>query len=303
MAVITTGSHPKAQWPGVKQWWGLKYDEHPMEWTDLVDKMTSTKNYEEVVQSTGFPLAVVKDQGASVSYAGTHKQGVTTRFVHVVYAIGWIVTWEEISDNLYNELARGRAAANSFSMRQTKEITVANLYNRAFSSTFPIADGTALINASHPLVGGGTQSNLGSGDLSEAAIEDLAITIMGAQNDEGNRISLMPRSLHVARQNWYRAHRILKSVLQNDTANNAVNALRLTNTFPEGIKLNHYFTDADAWFIRTNISQGGLCLYQRHELEQLQDNDFDTRNAKAYSIERYSFGVSDFRALFGSPGA
>lgn len=303
MTVINTGSHPKALWPGVAQWWGLDYNQHPAEWPDLVDKKTSKKNYEEVVQSTGFPLAVVKDQGAPVSYVGTHKQGTTTRFTHVVYALGWIVTWEEVQDNLYDELARGRAAANNFSMRQTKENVVANLYNRAFNVLFPIADGTALINSAHPLVSGGTQSNLGSGDLSEASLEDLSITIMGALNDEGNRINLMPVSLHVPRQLWYKAHRILKSVLQNDTANNAVNALRLTNTFPGGIKMNHYFTDADAWFIRTNITAGGLCLYQRHELERLQDKDFDTRNAKAYSLERYSTGVSDFRSLFGSPGA
>lgn len=303
MAVISTGSHPKALWPGVYQWWGQRYDEYDTEWTDLVEKKSSTKNYEEVVQSTGFPLAVVKDQGAPVTYSGTHKQGSTTRFTHVVYALGWIVTWEEKEDNLYSELARGRVSSNVFSMHQSKENVVANLYNRAFSATFPIADGTALINAAHPLVGGGTQSNLGSGDISEAALEDLSITIMGAQNDEGNKISLMAESLHVPRQLWYKAHRILKSVLQNDTANNAVNALRLTNTFPQGIKLNHYFTDADAWFIRTNIMYGGLCLFQRHELERLQDNDFDTKNAKAYSLERYSVGVSDWRSLYGSPGA
>lgn len=187
-------------------------------------------------------------------------------------------------------------------MRQTKETVVSNLYNRAFDAAFPIADGTALINAAHPLVSGGTQSNLGSGDLSEASLEDLSITIMGALNDEGNKISLMPQSLHVPRQLWYKAHRILKSVLQNDTANNAINALKATNAIPGGIKLNHYFTDADGWFLRTDIVKGGLCLYQRWEMEHAMDNDFDTRNAKAFGLEWYSVGVSDWRSLYGSPG-
>ena len=302
MAVITTGSHPKALWPGVYEWWGLKYNEHPVEWTDLFDTHSSEKNYEEVVQSTGFPLAPVKNQGESVTYAATHKQGFTTRFTHVTYALGYIVTWEEIQDNLYMEISKRRSGANAFSMRQTKETVAAQFYNRAFNAAFPMADGVSVINSAHTLIGGGTFSNLASGDLSEAALEDICIQIYGATNDEGLRISLMPRSLNIPRQLWFKANRILKSVLQNDTANNAVNVLKLVNAFPEGIKMNHFLTDPDAWFVRTNVSEGGLIHFKRHPIEFVQDNDFDTKNAKAFSIERYSFGIADPRALYGSPG-
>lgn len=303
MAVIGTGSHPKALWPGVYQWWGMHYDEHMEEWSALFDTEPSEKNFEEIVQSSGFPLAPVKNQGESITYASTHKQGTTTRYTHITYGIGYIVTWEEMQDNLYMEVSKQRSRANAFSMRQTKENVAANVYNRGFDAAFPMADGGAIIQASHPLVSGGVASNLGSGDLSEAAIEDLIITIMGAENDEGLNISLMPESLHVPRQLWFRANRILKSVLQNDTANNAMNVLKMTNALPKGIAMNHYFSDPDAWFIRTNVNTGGLTHFNRHAIEFSQDNDFDTKNAKAYSIERYSFGISDWRALYGSPGA
>lgn len=303
MAVITTGSHPKALWPGVYEWWGLKYNEHPIEYTDLFDTFASEKNYEEVVQSTGFPLAPVKNQGESVSYASTHKQGFTTRFTHLTYAIGYIVTWEEMMDNLYMQISKRRSGANAFSMMQTKETVASQVYNRAFNSAFPMADNLSIVNAAHIQIGGGTFSNLGSGDLSEASLEDICIQIYGATNDEGLKIALMPKSLIIPRQLWFKANRILKSVLQNDTANNAVNILKLVNAFPEGIKMNHYLTDPDAWFVRTNVVDGGLMYFKRHPIEFVQDNDFDTKNAKAFSMERYSFGIADPRALYGSPGA
>lgn len=201
------------------------------------------------------------------------------------------------------ELSKRRAGANAFSMRQTKETVAAQLYNRAFNSAFPMADGVAVVSASHVQIGGGTFSNLASGDLSEAALEDICIQIYGATNDEGLKISLMPKSLIIPRQLWFKANRILKSVLQNDTANNAVNVLKLVNAFPDGIKMNHFLSDPDAWFVRTGITDGGLMHFKRSPLEFLQDNDFDTRNAKAFSIDRYSFGIADPRALYGSSGA
>lgn len=300
MAIITTGSHPKALWPGVKAWWGLKYDEHKPEYPALFDPMTSDKHYEELVQSTGFGLAPVKDQGSSVFY-DTTVQGFTTRTIHVTYGLGYIVSWEEMSDNLYTELSNGRAGANAFSMRQTKEIVGANVYNRAFNASFLGGDGVSLINAAHPNTSGGTFSNLQSLDLSEGALEDICIQIMGVLNDRGLNISIMPKTLIVPRQLWFEANRILKSTLQPDTTSNSINVLKATNAFPGGIVMNHYLTDSDAWFVRTNV-QYGMCHYTRSPISFEQDNDFDTKNAKAFSIERYSFSWGDPRALFGSAG-
>lgn len=300
MAIITTGSHPKALWPGVKAWWGLKYDEHVPEYPALFDAMTSDKHYEEIVQSTGFGLAPVKAQGAPITY-DTTVQGFTTRVVHVTYGLGYVVTWEEKMDNLYPELSNGRAGANAFSMRQTKEIVGANIYNRAFNASFLGGDGVALLSSAHPNTSGGTFSNLSTLDLSEAALEDICIQIMGVLNDRGLNISIMPKTLIVPRQLWFEANRILKSTLQPDTTSNNLNVLKATNAFPGGIVMNHYLTDIDAWFVKTNV-QYGMCHYTRSPIEFAQDNDFDTKNAKAYSIERYSFAWGDPRALFGSAG-
>jgi hypothetical protein len=301
MATITTGTHPKALWPGIKEWWGRCYSEHPEEYVDLFDKETSDKAYEEDVEITGFGLAPVKPQGASINY-DTESQGAVTRYTHVAYALGYVVTFEELRDDLYEVVSKRRAKQLAFSMRQTKENVGANVFNRAFSSSFTGGDGVSMINSAHPTTAG-NQSNVltTAADLSEAAIEDLTIQVMQAQNSKGLRISLMPQSLHVPVQLFYEANRILKSVLQNDSSNNAINVLKATNVFPKGIKMNHYFTSATAWFIRTN-APAGLKMYERDAIMFDQDNDFDTKNAKAACYERYSMGWSDWRGVFGTPG-
>jgi len=302
MAVITTGNHPKALWPGIRKWWGRQYDEHKVEHTDLFTPENSTQAYEEDVQVTGFGLAPVKAEGAGISY-DSETQGYTSRYTHVAYALGYICTFEELRDNLYEVVSKRRARANAFSMRQTKENVGANVYNRAFNSSFTGGDGTELIATSHSTLSGNQSNHLTTAaDLSEASLEDLIIQIMGATNDRGLKISLMPRSLIVPRQLWFEANRILKSTLQNDSANNAINVLRATNALPDGIKVNHYLTDADAFFVRTNVPNGMIC-FDRDKIPLEQDNDFDTKNAKAAAYERYSFGWTDWRGVYGSPGA
>ena len=238
-----------------------------------------------------------------MTYDG-ETQGVVTTYTHVAYALGYIVTFEELRDNLYKEVATRRARANAFSMRQTTELVAAIPYNTAFVTTsFTTGDGAALCSTAHVNATGGTYSNALSpaADLSETALEDLTIQIMGAQNDTGQLINLMPRSLHVSRQEWFNANRILGSVLQNDTANNAINVLKATNAFPEGIKMNHYFTSAHPWFIRTNCPEG-MTFFWRDEPMFDQDNDFDTKNAKAASYMRFSVGCTDPRGIYGSNG-
>ena len=301
MAVITTGQHPKALWPGIKEWWGRSYDEHQVEFTDLFDTETSDKAYEEDVEITGFGLAPVKQQGTAINY-DTEAQGSITRYTHVAYALGYIVTFEELRDDLYEVVSKRRAKQLALSMRQTKENVGANVYNRAFTAGYVGGDGQVMIANSHPTLSG-NQSNVlaTAADLSEASIEDLTIQIMQALNNRGLKINLMPQSLHIPPQLWYEANRILKSVLQNDTANNAINVLKATNVFPKGIKMNHYFTSATAWFIRTNAPTG-MKHYERDAVMFDQDNDFDTKNAKAACYERYSFGWSDWRGIFGTPG-
>lgn len=302
MAVISTGSHPKALWPGIHAWFGRQYNEHKVEYTDLFDTQTSSKAYEEDVLATGFGLAPVKPEGGAVSY-DSETQGFTKRYTHVAYSSGYIVTKEENADNLYETVSKRRSQALAFSFRQTKENVGANVYNRGFNSSYVGGDGKELFATDHPTKSGSQSNELATAaDLSEAALEDMVIQIMGATNDRGLKISLMPKCLILPRQLWFEGNRIVKSTLQNDTANNAVNALRVTNTFPEGIKINHYLTDQDAWFIRNNCPRGMTCFDREIEDFQ-QDNDFDTSNLKAKKYERYSFGWTDWRQVYGSAGA
>lgn len=302
MSAITTGNHPKALWPGVFSMFGMSYNNRD-QWKDLVTVQTSDKHREEMVQNNGFGLAAVKEQGASIGY-DTTSQGGTATALHVVYGLGYIITREAIEDNLYEKLAMGRAKALKRSMVETKNTVVANWFNRGFDTNYPVGpDAVAMFSASHPS-SSGNQSNLMStpADLSEASLEDLVIQANGATDDRGNKIALQVMSLHIPRQLEFEAARILKSVQQNDTANNAVNALRAQGTFPEGFKVNNFFTDPDAFFIKTDVSDG-LTLFQRRALEFTKDNDFGTENALAKATERYSLQIGDFREYFGSQGA
>ena len=301
--VINTGSHPKLLWPGIQAIWGQVYDGHPVEYTDLYEDGSSTKAYEQDVQVTGFGLAPIKGQGAPVQY-DSEMQGFVTTYAHVAYALGYIVTKEELDDNQYKEVATRRAKANAFSINQTVENVAAFIYNNAFNSTyFTTGDGLALCSASHVNASGGTFSNAltPGADLSEAALEDINIQIMGATSDRGLLISVMPESLHIAPQEFFNANRILKSVLQSHTGNNAINVLKATNAFPKGIKLNHYFTAPNAWFVRTNVPNG-MKMFWRQKPQFDQDNDFDTKNAKAATYMRFSVGCTDPRGIYGSNG-
>lgn len=302
--VITTGNHPKALWPGIKAIFGGAYDEHTEEYSKIFDMVESDKKYEEYFEVTGFGLAPVKPEGDSVSY-DSETQGFTQRLTNVTIALGYIVTMEELMDNLYEQVSGRRAKRLAFSMRQSKETIAANVLNRGFNSSYTGGDGKELLATDHPTLDG-TQSNelAVAADLSEASLESLLIQIQKAKNSRGRQINLMPDSLIVAPDEWYNANRILKSTLQNDTANNAINALMSTNALPGGIVMNHYLTDADAWFVKTKLPSGEGMIYQeRMAIDFDQDNDFDTKNAKAAACERYVFGWSDWRGLYGSPGA
>lgn len=301
MTVISTANVPKLLWPGLNAVWGRDYKEYAKEYTDLFDIESSEKNYEEEVEMTGFGLAPIKQQGAAVAY-DTEQQQTVTRYTHVAYGLGFIITREEMDDNLYERKGVTRTQALAFSMRQTKENVAANVYNRAGTSGYTGGDGQTLLSTAHPSLAGSQSNTLATAaDLSEASLEDLCVQIMNATNNRGLRIALQPRSLIVPPALVFEATRILKSQLQNDTANNAINAVRALGLFPEGVKVNHYLTDTDAWFVRTNAPQG-MKMFQRVEAEFAQDGDFDTSNLKYKAYERYSVGWSDWRALYGSLG-
>lgn len=304
MSVITRSNHPKALWPGVRKWFGQSYTEHPEEWKYLFDDMPSDKAYEEYVLSNGFTLAPVKSEGTATTYV-SDTQGYTARIANAAYSLGFIVTREELADNQYRDKAFDRAGKLAFAFRQTKETVCANVYNRAFNSTYAGGDGKELLATDHPTISGNQSNELSpAADLSEQALEDLSIQIRTAKSFEGFQISLRPDCLIIPPQLMFEADRILNSTKQSGTANNDLNSLKEMGMFPGGVKVNHYLTDADAFFIRTRCPKGDGMIHQvREKMDLTKDTDFDTDNAKAKAYMRFGVGWSDWKGLWGSQGA
>lgn len=300
---INRGNFAKALWPGVNAWYGESYNEFPVEYTQLFDTYTSTKAFEEDMGIVSLGLAAVKTEGGSVSY-DSMEQGFLTRYTHVNYGLGFIITEEMIDDDQYMIVANKNAKALAFSMRQTKEIVGANVYNRAFNSSYTFGDGKELLATDHPNISGGTWSNelTTAADISEAALEQAVIDMGKWTNDRGLKIAVIGQKLIIPVDLQFDVERILQSPLQSGNSNNDINALRNRGMFPGGVYINHYLTDTDAWFIRTNIPEG-MKYFERKADAFSDDSDFDTNNLKYKATGRYSFGATDPRGLFGSPGA
>lgn len=302
MTVISTANDPKLLWPGLNKVWGLNYAQPEKHYTDLFDVSTSDMNYEEDQEMNGFGLVPVKTQGAALTY-DTHAQRTTARYSHLVYALGFIVTREEMDDDLYLKRGTARAKALARSFRITKEIVAANVYNRAGTSGYTGGDGKTLLATDHTSDIGSQSNTLATqADLSEASLEDLAIQISNAVDSRGLKIGLRPRKLIIPTASQFEVARILKSIGQNDTANNAINALRAEGTFSGGYSINPFLTDADAFYIRTDLDDA-IRMFQRTAAEFAQDGDFDTYNVKYKGYERYSVGWSDWKGVYGSAGA
>lgn len=299
MSAISTAQVAKLLKPGLDAIWGRNYTEHPQQWVDLFDRDTSDMNYEEDVEMTGFGLAPIKGQGSAITY-DTESQQTVSRYTHVAYGLGFQITREERDDNQYEKKGLTRARALAFSFRQTKENVAANVYNRAQNSSYTGGDGVVLSSTSHPTLYGNQSNRLTTAaDLSEASLEDVCIQIGNALNSRGLKISIKPRSLIIPVALQFEAARILKSVQQSGTANNDINALRSMGMFPEGIKVNNYITDTDAFFVRTDAPEG-MKMYQRVAAEFDTGGDFDTDNLKYKGYERYSFGWTDWRGVFSN---
>lgn len=303
MAVIGTGSLSRSLMPGVNSWVGHEYKASEQQYKELFDLGSSEKNYEVDVTLSQTGLLVVKPEGQSIQY-DDFAQGFVKTYTHLVYGSGFIITREEIEDNQYAELASARAKLLGRSAKETKENVHANVLNRAFNSSYTGADGLELCSTAHLLEKGGTYRNelTTAADLSEASIEQACIDIMDFRDGANKLIDCKPRKLVVPRALCFEAERILKSTLQNDTANNAVNALRSKGVLPEGYIVNYYLTDTDAWFILTDCPKG-LRSLERRAMEVSNDTDFDSENMKFKVTERYSVGWTDPRGIFGSPGA
>lgn len=301
MTTITTASHPKALWPGVKKFWGMEYPKHEKLWTRIFESFNSDQAWEEDVETVGFGLMSVKKQGQSITYDTAH-QGYVSRYTNLTYSLGYMVTMEELMDNLYEKVSFKRVSRLARSVWETEEVVHFNVLNRAFDSTYVGGDGKELCATDHPSDSGAQSNELTvAADLSEASIEDLCIQIMNATDSRGLRFLNRPKKLIVPTSLYFDAKRIVNSTLQNDTANNAVNVIKSEGVFEE-IVCSPYLTDQDAWFIQTDCPDG-LTHYTRMPVTFDKDNDFDTRNLKAAAIARWSQGWSNWRGIFGSSGA
>lgn len=303
MSIVTSSSFAKALWPGVNKWYGEAYAEYPVEWTSIFPVEKSGKAYEEDVGVSNLGLAVVKPEGSTIHYDGG-KQGFTTRYTHVTYALGFIVTREAYEDDQYMIVGKKKAKGLAFSIRQTKEIIAANILNRAFNSSYVGGDGLEMCSTAHVNVAGGTWSNelTTAADLSEASLEQAAIDIANFTDDRGLQIAVRPQKLIIPVDLMFEAERILQTSGRVGTDLNDINALKQMGYFPKGIVVNHYLTDSDAWFVQTDCPDGLKC-FERWGDRFDTDNDWDTWNAKFQASFRASWGWTDPRGIFGSPGA
>lgn len=310
MATVTTGNWQKSLWPGVDIWFNDRYESWESEWSQLYTTKQSSRQFEQAVGMSLLGLAEIKPEGEPLAYDDT-QQTYVNQFNNRVRALGCIITLEAYRYNQYNlDALSENPQALADSMNETKEHAGANVLNNGFDSSFTMgtnSDGVELFDSAHPNGPyGSTQSNIITGaDLSETTLEDACIQIDGFKDPRGLQKKIQPYCVVVPRQLRYTIGRILDSDLQNDTANNAVNVLKNNNTLPGGYKVNHYLTDADAWFVLSSVNmQGkGLIHYDNWALEFGMDNDFDTFNMKVKAFESYSFGWADWRLGVASAGA
>jgi len=289
--------------PGLNTLFGLEYDRYPPEYEAVFSANTSTRAFEEDVLLQGFGNAPTKDEGAAISY-DTASQQWTARYQHETVALAFSITEEAEEDGLYGSLGAKYARALARSMQHTKEIKGANILNNATNTAQLGGDGVTLLNASHPLGGGGTASNILAtpADLSETSLETLLIQISEAEDDRGIPIALTGQKLIVPPNLVFIAERVLKSNLRPGTADNDINAMRNMGMIPGGVVVNQRLTDTDQYFIMTDCPDG-MKHFVRAPIKKAVEGDFETGNLRYKVRERYSFGFTDWRAVYGSQGA
>lgn len=305
-SVITTGSIPRLLQDGIGSIFGNSLKEHDPKYSKIFEVLSSSKAYEINVQMEGFGRATTKDEGDDITF-DTRRQGFTPKYVNTTSAKGFIVTQEAMEDEQYGQFKDG-ARALARSMNITRELDSHSVLNSGFDSSVTMidGDGTELFSTTHSNgPSGGTYSNklAVDADLSEASLEDMLALVMQTDDARGLPAALMARKLVVAAgTNAFEAQRILGSVLQNDTANNATNAMKDMNSIKDGWMSSPYLTDDDAWFVCTD-APNGLKFYQRVDISFGRDEAFTSGNERFKARQRYSYGWDDARGVFGSQGA
>ena len=288
---------------GLNTVFGMEYDRYPEQWRAIYSVEQSQKAFEEDVQMIGFGAAPTKAEGAMINYE-SGREGFVSRYVHETVALAFSITEEAEEDGLYGSLGAKYARALARSMQHTKEIKGANILNNATSAAQLGGDGKTLLATDHPLGGGGTASNklATAADLTETSLESLLIQISAAVDVRSIPIALTGQKLIVPPSLVFIAERVLKSNLRPGTADNDINAMRSMGMIPGGVIVNQRLTDPDAYFIMTDCPDG-MKHFVRAPIKKAVEGDFETGNLRYKVRERYSFGFTDWRSIYGSEGA
>lgn len=288
--------------PGLNALFGMEYKRYAEEHKEIYETESSERSFEEETKLSGFSAAPVKSEGQSIAYDNA-QEAWTTRYTHETIALGFSLTEEAMEDNLYDSLSSRYTKALARAMAYTKQVKAAYVLNNAFA-TVTYGDGKVLCATDHPLVGGGTNANKPATavDLNETSLEAAVIAIAAWTDERGLLIAAKPRKLILPPSLMFVATRLLETQQRVGTADNDINALKNNGSIPEGYTINHFLTDTNAWFIKTDVPNG-LKHFQRVAMSTSLDGDFDTGNSRYKARERYSFGVSDPLAIYGSAGA
>ena len=289
--------------PGLNALFGLEYARYGEEHKEIYDTETSERSFEEETKLSGFSAAPVKNEGSAIAY-DNGQEAWTARYNHETIALGFSITEEAMEDNLYDSLSARYTKALARGMAYTKQVKAAAVINYGFSAGVTYGDGVSLFSTAHPLVSGGTNSNRPAvaADLNETSLESAVIQIAAWTDERSLLIAAKPKKLIIPPALMFVATRLLETSLRVGTTDNDINAIKNNGSIPEGYTVNHFLTDANGWYLTTDVPNG-LKHFVRTPLSTSMDGDFDTGNTRYKARERYSFGVSDPLGIFGSPGS
>ena len=287
--------------PGLNALFGLEYKQYANEHAEIFDTETSDRAFEEEVMLSGFANAAVKPEGQGVQYDDA-QETFTARYTNETIALAFAITEEAIEDNLYDRLASRYTKALARSMANTKQVKAAAVLNNAFTAAFAGGDGVELCSNVHPTLAGTFSNELATpADLNETSLEQALIDIAAFTDERGLKIAARGMKMIIPSELQFTADRLMKSEGRTQTADNDINAIRNMGMIPQGYVVNHYLTDTDAFFIKTDVPNG-LKHFVRSPIKTTMEGDFDTGNVRYKARERYVFGFSDPRGVFASPG-
>ena len=288
--------------PGLNALFGLEYKRYENQHAEIFDSENSDRAFEEEVMLSGFANAQTKPEGSAVTFDNT-QETFTSRYTHETIALAFSITEEAIEDNLYDRLSSRYTKALARSMANTKQVKAANVLNNAFSSSYAGGDGKELCATNHPTIAGTFSNELAtSADLNETSLEQAMIDIAAFTDERGLKVAAKGMKMIIPSELQFTAERLMKSAQRVGTSDNDINAIRSMGMLPQGYVVNNYLTDTDAFFIKTDVPNG-LKMFVRSPIKTAMEGDFDTGNVRYKARERYSFGWSDPRGMFGSPGA